>query len=84
MRSTSRNLMSMALLALLGLLLIGPGSAIAGEAITVKFGIGPPIDDPEGLGATRFADLVAKKTDGRASFSSTYTCLLYTSPSPRD
>lgn len=65
MRSTSRNLMSMALVTLLGLMLIGPGSAIADEAITVKFGIGPPIDDPEGLGATRFAELVAKKTDGR-------------------
>lgn len=65
MRSTSRILMSMALFTILGLLLIGPGSAIAGEATTVKFGIGPPIDDPEGLGATRFAELVAKKTDGR-------------------
>ncbi len=51
---------------LLGLLCVGAGGAGAADAITIKFGIGPPIDDPEGLGATRFGELVAKKTNNQA------------------
>jgi len=50
---------------LLGLMVLGPGSAAAGEVITIKFGNSPVIDDPECLGALRFGELAEKKTGGR-------------------
>jgi TRAP-type transport system periplasmic protein len=59
------KLTGLCLVGLLGLLVLGPGSAVAGEPIIIKFGNSPPIDDPECLGALRFGELAEKKTGGR-------------------
>jgi tripartite ATP-independent transporter DctP family solute receptor len=59
------KLAGLCLIALLGLGAVSPGSAAAGEVITIKFGNSPSLDDPECLGALRFGELAEKKTGGR-------------------
>ncbi len=59
------KLAGICLIGLLGLVVLGPGSAAAGEVITIKFGNSPTLDDPECLGALRFGELAVKKTGGR-------------------
>ncbi len=66
--SARRSLWTLAglgMLALVGLLALAPGTAVAGEPIIIKFGNSPPLDDPECLGALRFGELAEKKTNGR-------------------
>lgn len=59
------QLVSLCIIGFLGFLATGPGSAVAGEPIVIKFGNSPPLDDPECLGALRFGELAEKKTGGR-------------------
>ena len=64
-RSLCWQFAGLCIFGLLALLAIGPGSAVAGEPIIIKFGNSPPLDDPECLGALRFGELAEKKTGGR-------------------
>lgn len=59
------SLFGLGLAVLLGFMIAGPGSAVAGEVTIIKFGNSPTLDDPECLGALRFGELAEKKTGGR-------------------
>jgi TRAP-type transport system periplasmic protein len=59
------SLVGLGLVVLLGVMIAGPGSVVAAEVLTIKFGNTTPLDDPECLGSLRFAELAEKKTGGR-------------------